>query len=66
MYLIDSYKSDCIVLQRLASGNFAAAEKWITDMVVVKGDLAQDLKRLKTANIPKDIIFKQGAEVLGL
>ncbi len=60
----NSLTNDILVLQ--GNGDFAAAEKWIKDMVVVKGDLGQDLKRLETANIPKDIIFKQGAEVLGL
>ncbi len=38
----------------------------MADQGVIKAQLAADLARLTTANIPVDIIFNQGKGVLGL
>ncbi len=32
----------------------------------IKAELAKDLEKLSQANIPVDVTFKQGKEVLGL
>ncbi|BDF95247.1 hypothetical protein KAN5_20850 [Pseudoalteromonas sp. KAN5] len=32
----------------------------------IKAELAQDLEKLSQANIPVDVTFKQGKDVLGL
>ena len=47
-------------------GDYAAAKLMTDTMGVVKPQLAADLARLKDADIPVDIRFKQGLDVLGL
>jgi hypothetical protein len=41
-------------------------EKLIADLGVIRPDLAADLARLKSRDIPVDVEFIQGKAVLGL
>ena len=47
-------------------GDFNKALQLITEQSVIKQLLADDLKRIEAASIPRDIRFKQGLDVLGL
>jgi hypothetical protein len=47
-------------------GDYAAVDAFVTDMGNVSPTLQADLDRLAAAAIPVDIVFEQGAEVLGL
>jgi hypothetical protein len=47
-------------------GDYVAAKLMTDAMGVVKPQLAADLARLKDADIPVDVRFKQGLDVLGL
>lgn len=47
-------------------GDYEATKKFLDEMGVVKEELKKDLERLKSAGIPKDLIFEQGLEALGL
>lgn len=55
---------DILVLQ--GDGDYAAAKKMIDEKGVIKTLLQADIDRLKTANIPVDIVFEQGKDVMGL
>jgi hypothetical protein len=48
------------------NGDYLAAKNWVEKDGVIKSMLQLDLKRLTNANIPVDIVFQQGPEVLGL
>ena len=48
------------------NGDKAAVDAFLTEMAQVSAELKGDLGRLKTAGIPKDIVFEQGIEALGL
>jgi len=54
---------DILVLQ--GDGDYAAAKKRLMKRIV-KTLFTADLDRLKTANIPVDIVFEQGKDVMGL
>ena len=47
-------------------GDYAEARRMTDTLGTVGPQLASDLKRLDQADIPVDITFRQGAEVLGL
>jgi len=47
-------------------GDYAEAERMTAQMGDIGEPLASDLKRLSAADIPVDIRFRQGADVLGL
>ncbi|PCH68871.1 MAG: Zn-dependent hydrolase [Bacteroidales bacterium] len=47
-------------------GNYEAAKQMIADRGFIREDLQKDLDRVNNAGIPKDVVFKQGAKVLGL
>ena len=47
-------------------GDYAAVDAFVAEMGNVSPALQADLDRLATAAIPVDIVFEQGAEVLGL
>ena len=53
-----------LVLQ--GDGNYAAVDAFVTANVGIGPLLQADLERLSAANIPVDIVFEQGVEVLGL
>ena len=47
-------------------GDYAAVDAFVADMGNVGSQLQEDLDRLASASIPVDIVFEQGADVLGL
>ncbi len=54
------------ILTIQGDGDYAAAGELLADMGVIGDELQADLDRLAAAGIPVDIVFEQGAEVLGL
>jgi hypothetical protein len=61
---MNSLAEKILVIQ--GNGDYEAAKKLTDEMGVIKGELQADLDKLETAGIPRDIVFKQGKEVLGL
>ena len=61
---VKSFVTKVIVLQ--GDGNKAEVDKWIKEKSVVTEDLQKSLDKIAGAGIPKDIVYRQGAEVLGL
>ncbi|MGQ1908945.1 dipeptidyl-peptidase 3 family protein [Marinifilum sp. RC60d5] len=47
-------------------GNYELAQKMITEKGFIRENLQKDLDRVNSAGIPKDVVFKQGAKVLGI
>ena len=47
-------------------GDFEQAKAWVEADGKIKEELQKDLDKINEAGIPRDIIFKQGKEVLGL
>jgi hypothetical protein len=47
------------------NGDYEVAAKYLKENATITPMLQKELDRLKSANIPKDIIFKQGHEALG-
>lgn len=56
--------NDIIVIQ--GNGDKNAAKNWVDTKSVVGEELQKDLDKIAGAGIPKDIVFKQGADILGL
>lgn len=54
------------ILTLQGNGDYEGVTKLAAEMGIIKADLQADLDRLSAANIPVDIIFEQGADVLGL
>lgn len=54
------------ILYIQGDGNYEAAKNLIEKDGYIKEELQKDLDRIKSANIPVDIVFEQGIEVLGL
>lgn len=54
------------ILKIQGDGNYEVAKAFVDKYSVVGEQLKNDLARLDAQNIPKDIYYKQGAEVLGL
>ncbi len=54
------------ILTLQGDGDYEGVTKLADEMGIIKADLQADLDRLSAANIPVDIIFEQGADVLGL
>lgn len=48
------------------NGDYETAKKWIEEEGIVKPQLQADLDRINAANIPVDIIFNQGKQMVGL
>jgi hypothetical protein len=55
-----------LILTLQGDGNYQGVDSLVKDKGMIKTQLAADLKRLEQANIPVDIVFEQGKEVLGL
>lgn len=55
-----------LILTLQGNGDKAGVIKLMEEMGNVPADLQADLDRLKEANIPVDVVFNQGTEVLGL
>lgn len=61
---IDSLSELILTLQ--GNGDYQGVDELVKNSGVINETLAADLARLETANIPVDIVFKQGKAVLGL
>ncbi|MGB7785773.1 MAG: Zn-dependent hydrolase [Salinimicrobium sp.] len=61
---IDSLSSDILVLQ--GEGDYEGVGKLLDEKGTVDNDLQSSLDRLEEKNIPVDVVFKQGTDVLGL
>ncbi|GGO63906.1 dipeptidyl-peptidase 3 family protein [Bowmanella pacifica] len=61
---IDALSNRILTLQ--GDGDYTGVDALVADKGVIKAQLAEDLARLTRANIPVDITFKQGKDVLGL
>jgi len=48
------------------NGDYQAVDAFVAEMGSVPAQLQADLDRLASAEIPVDIVFEQGTEVLGL
>jgi hypothetical protein len=55
-----------LILTLQGNGDYEGVDKLFVKSGVIKETLAIDLARLEAANIPVDIVFKQGKKVLGL
>lgn len=72
-YKVDMKKMDAaiaalseLILTLQGDGDYNGVAKLVEDKGVIQRELAADLAKLEKANIPVDIQFKQGKEVLGL
>jgi hypothetical protein len=61
---MDALSAKILMLQ--GDGDYDGVSKLVNDMAVIKPELQADLNRLQAKGIPVDIIFEQGASVLGL
>lgn len=61
---VDSLSELILTLQ--GEGDFAQVETLIHTKGIISPELAHDLARLEAANIPVDVVFKQGKAVAGL
>lgn len=55
-----------IIIAMEGEGDMAAAKAYSDKNGKVSADLQKDLDAIRDANIPRDIVYKQGAAVLGL
>jgi len=55
---------EILVIQ--GNGDYDKAKKMIEEKGYIRDELLEDLYRIQKEQIPKDIVFKQGLEVLGL
>lgn len=55
-----------MILEAQGDGDKSRVEAFLREYGVIKADLQSDLNRLTKNDIPVDIVFEQGVEVLGL
>jgi hypothetical protein len=55
-----------LILTLQGDGDYAGVDKLVKEKGLIGADLQKDLDRLESKNIPVDVIFEQGVEVLGL
>lgn len=55
-----------LILKIEGDGDYQKATTYISTNGVIREELSKGIEKLKTANIPKDIIFDQGKAALGL
>jgi hypothetical protein len=55
-----------LIIQTQGDGNYDFTKEWLDEKGVVGETLQADLDRVNDAGIPKDIMFKQGKDVLGI
>ena len=55
-----------VILKLQGDGDYDAAKAFVEKYCVMGDQLKQDLERLDSMNIPKDIYYEQGPEVVGL
>ena len=54
------------VLMFEGDGDYKAASDYLTTNGIIRPSLQSDIEKLKTSNIPLDIVYQQGLDVLGL
>ena len=54
------------ILQIQGEGDYEAAKRLVEEKGYIRDILLDDLYRLQRANIPKDVVFSQGKDILGL
>ena len=55
-----------VILTLQGNGDYSGVVKLFADKGIIKSELQSDLNRVSNANIPKDLRFNQGKELLGL
>ncbi|MFT7008981.1 MAG: hypothetical protein ACJAXJ_003529 [Colwellia sp.] len=55
-----------LILTLQGNGDYQGVDDLVASKGIISDTLATDLDRLQAANIPVDIVFKQGKQVLGL
>ena len=55
-----------LILTLQGDGDYDGVAKLVDEKGIISPELQADLDRLTNANIPVDVIFEQGTEVLGL
>jgi hypothetical protein len=55
-----------LILQLQGDGDYDGLAKLMSEKGMIKAGLADDLERLNLGGIPVDVVFEQGASVLGL
>ena len=55
-----------LILTLQGDGNYDGVAALVADKGVIKPQLSADLARLAAADIPVDVVFNQGKEILGL
>jgi len=55
-----------IILTLQGNGDYQGVDTLVKERGIIKPDLAKSLAKLESANIPVDIVFEQGKQVLGL
>jgi hypothetical protein len=61
---MDKLANEILLIQ--GDGNYDAAKSLVDTKGTIRDELQRDLDRLKSENIPVDIIFEQGPAILGL
>ena len=55
-----------LILTIQGDGDYDAVGSLVAEMGIINDELRSDLDRLSSANIPVDIVFEQGKDILGL
>ncbi|MHB1147732.1 MAG: dipeptidyl-peptidase 3 family protein, partial [Lutibacter sp.] len=55
-----------LILTLQGNGDYDGVVKLVEEKGIISPDLQRDLDKLGKANIPVDVIFEQGIDVLGL
>lgn len=55
-----------LILTLQGNGDYDGVTKLVAEKGIISDELQADLDRLSSANIPVDVVFEQGIEVLGL
>lgn len=59
-----AFANEILMIQ--ATGDYDAAQKLIEEKGIIQDQLLDDLYRLQKINVPKDVYFDQGVDVLGI
>jgi hypothetical protein len=55
-----------LILTTQGDGDYETAKKLVEEKGFIREELQSDLERLRELNIPVDIVFRQGPDVVGL
>jgi hypothetical protein len=55
-----------LILTLQGDGDYAGVDKLVKEKGIIGEELQKDLDRLDAKNIPVDVVFEQGKEVLGV